>query len=149
MTELFDAVEPMVAPQMDARGLEFRRMEVAGKEPLVALADPEKAQQVLLNLLSNAVKFTPQGGRITLMADRRDSRINVHVVDTGIGIALARMEDIFEPFVQVDTSLTRTADGTGLGLAISRALAREMGGELTVRSVVGEGSTFTLTLPVA
>ncbi|HEY0996474.1 MAG TPA: GAF domain-containing protein, partial [Gemmatimonadaceae bacterium] len=137
--ELFEAVMPLVEPQMEARGLSFERASGAEAAQLVALADPEKTQQVLLNLLSNAVKFTPAGGRIALRAQREGGRIQVQVADTGVGIAATRVDDIFEPFVQVDTSLTRTADGTGLGLAISRALAREMDGDLTVRSVVGEG----------
>ncbi|HEY0996616.1 MAG TPA: ATP-binding protein, partial [Gemmatimonadaceae bacterium] len=140
---------PLVEPQMEARGLSFERAPEALASQLVAMADPEKTQQVLLNLLSNAVKFTPAGGRISLRARGEGSWIQVQVADTGVGIAAARVDDIFEPFVQVDTSLTRTADGTGLGLAISRALAREMDGDLTVRSTVGEGSTFTLSLPRA
>ncbi len=147
--ELFEAVMPLVAPQMEARGLAFERAPESLASALVAVADGEKTQQVLLNLLSNAVKFTPAGGRISLLARADAGWIQVQVADTGVGIAAARVEDIFEPFVQVDTSLTRTADGTGLGLAISRALAREMDGDLTVRSVMGEGSTFTLTLPKA
>jgi PAS domain S-box-containing protein len=145
--ELFEAVMPLVEPQMEARGLSFERAPEALASQLVAMADPEKTQQVLLNLLSNAVKFTPAGGRISLLARGAADAIEVQVTDTGVGIAAGRVEDIFEPFVQVDTSLTRTADGTGLGLAISRALAREMDGDLTVRSAVGEGSTFTLSLP--
>lgn len=147
--ELFDAVMPLVEPQMEARGLSFERAPESLASSLLAVADAEKTQQVLLNLLSNAVKFTPAGGRISLLALADGDWIQVQVADTGVGIAAERVEDIFEPFVQVDTSLTRTADGTGLGLAISRALAREMDGDLTVRSAVGEGSTFTLTLPKA
>jgi signal transduction histidine kinase len=117
------------------------------------LADRDKLQQILLNLLSNAVKFTEPGGRITLRAgvraDAPDPVVRFEVVDTGIGIPPEQLARVFEPFVQVDAKLTRTREGTGLGLAISRDLARGMGGELTVTSVVGTGSTFTLTLPRA
>jgi signal transduction histidine kinase len=109
--------------------------------------DSEKLEQILLNLLSNATKFTPRGGRITLVATRHGSRVEIAVSDTGVGIPPDRLSAIFEPFVQLDPSLTRERDGTGLGLAISRDLARAMGGEVTVTSVPGTGSTFTLVLP--
>jgi len=78
-----------------------------------------------------------------------DSRIAIEVTDTGRGIPDDQLERVFEPFVQIDTKLTRAGEGTGLGLSISRELARGMGGELTARSVLGAGSTFTLTLPAA
>jgi signal transduction histidine kinase len=112
-------------------------------------ADREKVQQILLNLLSNAVKFTDPGGRIAIavIAPPTDARVSLTVTDTGHGIAPDLHERIFEPFVQVDATLTRTQQGTGLGLAISRDLAWAMGGDLTVVSTVGAGSVFTLTLP--
>jgi signal transduction histidine kinase len=107
-------------------------------------------QQILLNLLSNPGKFTPLGGRVTIDAfsgpDSED-RVFLRVRDTGAGIARARQEHVFEPFVQVDASLTRRAEGTGLGLAISRDLARGMGGDLRARGGAGEGSSFTLIIP--
>ena len=116
---------------------------------LFARADREKLQQVLGNLLSNAVKFTEEGGAIALACSRIDTGIQIVVRDSGIGIPGDKLEAIFEPFVQVRSDLTRTAEGTGLGLAISRALARGMGGELTVESELGAGSAFTLILPSA
>jgi signal transduction histidine kinase len=73
--------------------------------------------------------------------------VNIHVTDTGPGIPATKLEAIFEPFVQLGGNLTRVAEGTGLGLAISRELARAMGGDVTVKSVFGEGAAFTLTLP--
>jgi signal transduction histidine kinase len=100
-----------------------------------------------VNLLSNAVKFTDRGGRITLAAVASGPSVRVTVRDTGIGIETHQRDRIFDPFVQVRSDLTRTAEGTGLGLAISRDLARGMGGDLTVESEPGAGSTFTLTLP--
>ena len=120
-------------------------------------ADREKLQQILLNLLGNAVKFTHARdgapGRIEVWCSVADGpgggRVALHVHDTGGGIAADQLERVFEPFVQADQRLTRSSEGVGLGLAISRDLARGMGGELTVASVVGEGSTFTLTLPRA
>ena len=86
-------------------------------------------------------------GRVAFGCARRSTTIVIHVSDTGRGIASDNLERVFQPFVQVDSTLTRTHEGTGLGLAISRDLARGMGGDLTVESSVGVGSTFTLTLP--
>ncbi len=138
--------EALVAPQVRAKGLTLR----IGKCPpdLTVHADAEKFRQILVNLLSNAVKFT-DSGMIELRCEAEDRRVAVHVHDTGIGIPEEKLQAVFEPFVQVRADLTRTAEGTGLGLAISRDLARGMSGDLTVESVPGEGSTFTLHLPRA
>jgi len=117
--------------------------------------DPDKVQQILLNLLSNAAKFTPAGGSIVVDAPMRAEgeapaeTLFLRVSDTGPGIPNDKQEAIFEPFVQVDRGLTRPTEGTGLGLAISRDLARGMGGDLRVRSRVGQGSSFTLSMPAA
>ncbi len=149
---LVTSVTPMLEPQMAAARL---TLATAVPEGLVARADREKTQQVLINLLTNAVKFTPAGGCVRIDAQADDasrgetSRLLLRVSDTGIGIAPAKLASIFEPFVQVDAGPTRRADGTGLGLAISRDLARGMGGDLTVESTPGVGSTFTLALPRA
>jgi two-component system CheB/CheR fusion protein len=109
--------------------------------------DGARVRQVVLNLLSNAMKFTDAGGRITVECVPAEADVIIRVTDTGIGIPQDKLELIFQPFVQLDSTLTRKADGTGLGLAISRSFAREMGGDLTATSVVGEGSVFTLRLP--
>ncbi|MES2523957.1 MAG: PAS domain-containing protein [Gemmatimonadota bacterium] len=141
-------VEPLVAPQLAAKRLVFASH--CADPTLTARADAEKTRQALLNLLSNAIKFTDAGGRVTVSCEHIDNaRVSIRVEDTGIGIAPEELQRIFEPFVQVNASLTRTAEGTGLGLAISRDLARGMGGELTAESTVGAGSTFTLILPRA
>jgi hypothetical protein len=115
-------------------------------------------RQILVNLLSNAVKFTNPGGAVTLLcgsADHSDPGARLvgdgpwtflRVTDTGIGIPPEQLTRIFEPFVQGDSGYTRAEGGTGLGLAISRQLARLMGGDITVQSAVGQGSTFTLWL---
>ena len=99
-----------------------------------------------MNLLSNAVKFTQPGGRIVLTYDLDQDTAYFRVSDSGAGIPQDALERIFEPFVQLDSGLTRAAEGAGLGLAISRRLARLMGGDLTVDSALGQGSTFTLSL---
>jgi len=92
------------------------------------------------------VKFTAPGGRIRISCDQDDAHVYVRVTDTGIGIPRDRRGAIFEPFVQLHRTLAHPSEGTGLGLAISRDLARGMGGELTVESEPGMGSTFTLVL---
>jgi signal transduction histidine kinase len=119
--------------------------------------DPQRVQQILTNLLSNAVKFTPAGGRLTVRCDTGHlptaSAENgnrwacISVCDTGVGISAEDIDRIFHPFVQVDTGYTRTQGGTGLGLTISRNLAQLMGGDITVESRLGKGSTFALWLP--
>ena len=110
--------------------------------------DPDKLRQILINLLSNAVKFTPPGGRIKISCAADESTVSISVEDNGPGIPADKIEAVFEPFVQLDRGLTRTTDGTGLGLAISRGLARGMGAEITLKTEVGKGSTFTLVLPL-
>jgi signal transduction histidine kinase len=115
----------------------------------VARGDREKVHQVLLNLLSNALKFTEPGGEVTVRTSVPHEMVHVAVSDTGAGIDPAHLDAIFEPFVQVDASLTRRAGGAGLGLPIARQLAAAMGGSVTVRSEPGAGSTFTLVLPHA
>ena len=112
-------------------------------------ADPMRLRQVLTNLLSNATKFTEAGEvrvRVGYAPEGEAGRLEVEVEDTGIGIAEAHIEQIFQDFVQADDSLTRRAGGTGLGLAISRQLVELMGGTLTVRSVPGMGSTFAFSI---
>ncbi|MDB4875537.1 MAG: sensor protein [Gemmatimonadetes bacterium] len=112
-----------------------------------AYVDPERLQQILLNLLSNAVKFTPSRGRITVQCAATKDAMRVSVRDSGVGIPAEKLQQIFEPFVQLERGQGPALGGTGLGLAISRDLARAMGGELTAESKLDEGSTFTLTLP--
>lgn len=118
--------------------------------PLLVWADRERVQQILFNLISNAVKFSDPGDRVQLDCRVTDETMTLEVIDTGHGIPPEKLESIFDPFVQVTPNLSADgAGGAGLGLAISRELARGMDGELTAESEVGEGSTFTLTLPRA
>ncbi|NUQ21659.1 MAG: response regulator [Gemmatimonadaceae bacterium] len=142
---LLHEVETMIAPQLTAKGLIY---ELSPLEPGTTVrADPEKLQQILLNLLSNALKFTSTGGHVRIACARSDTHVAISVSDTGRGIAEDQHKAIFEPFVQVDRSLTRESEGSGLGLAISRELAIAMQGDLSVSSELGAGSVFTLTLP--
>ena len=142
-----ETVMALLEPQASGKGL---RLEVGPCAPaLMALADRTKAEQIVLNLLSNAVKFTRSGGRVEVGCRAEKDRALIVVRDTGPGIPEDKQSAIFEPFVQLGRSLTSPHEGTGLGLAISRDLARAMGGDITVESVLGEGSTFTLALPRA
>jgi PAS domain S-box-containing protein len=141
------SVSAMLLPQAREKRIDL----VLGPcpEALCALADAVKMEQIILNLCSNAVKFTPQGGRVEVSCEGRGDQVAVMVSDTGVGIPPDQTDRIFEPFVQLGRGLTTQHEGTGLGLAISRDLARAMGGDLTVESEPGAGSTFTLTLPAA
>jgi signal transduction histidine kinase len=134
-----------VAPLLDEKSL--RRVCVGCDAPAIARADRARLEQILLNLLSNAVRFTSPGGVITITITEREQTVEVSVADTGIGIPREKLGAIFEPFVQVESGLTRTVGGTGLGLTISRALARAMGGDLSADSDGASWAMFTLTLP--
>ena len=112
------------------------------------VADERKVKQILLNLLSNAVKFTPEGGRVGLTATAAEGGITIAVSDTGIGIAPEDQAAIFEEFRQVGRDDARKQEGTGLGLTLAKKFVELHGGRIGVRSQVGQGSTFSFTLPV-
>jgi len=129
-----------------------KSLEYSCKLPTASVyvyTDPDKLRQILVNLVSNSVKFTEAGGHISVRCTEKKDAVTIEVQDTGRGIPPDKLDAVFEPFVQLDSGLTRTTEGTGLGLAISRGLARGMGGDLTARSELGVGSVFTLTLPLA
>ncbi len=109
--------------------------------------DPGRLRQIVFNLLSNAVKFTEQGA-LSVKVEAAGERLRVAIRDTGIGIPADKFDEVFESFKQVDAGTTRQFGGTGLGLAIVRNLAHALGGTVSVASVVGEGSTFTVDLPL-
>jgi len=126
------------------------RVECPGPIPATIQSDTTRLRQVLINLIGNAVKFTPSG-EIRLVVHRPhpagdDETICFDVVDTGIGMTAEQVSRLFQPFSQADSSTTRKFGGTGLGLTISRRLARKLGGDITVTSTVGGGSTFRLTV---
>ncbi len=110
--------------------------------------DERKVKQVLLNLLSNAIKFTPEGGRVSVQAGLSDGFAEVSVIDTGVGIATADHEAVFEEFRQVGSDYAKKHEGTGLGLTLSRRFVELHGGKIWVKSELGRGATFTFTLPV-
>jgi signal transduction histidine kinase len=111
------------------------------------VADERKVKQILLNLLSNAVKFTPEGGRVGLTATAAEDVITIAISDTGVGIAAADQATIFEEFRQVGTG-SQKQEGTGLGLTLTKKFVELHGGRIGVQSQLGQGSTFTFTLPV-
>ena len=116
------------------------------QEEDICIADERRIKQMLLNLLTNAIKFTP-AGQVSLVVKKVSQGITFTVSDTGIGIDSNQFQFLFEPFKQVDSRLNRQYEGTGLGLALTRKLARLHGGDVTVTSILGEGSQFTLFLP--
>jgi signal transduction histidine kinase len=136
----------MIEPQLAARGL---RYELNVPATLKAQVDREKIEQILLNLLSNASKFTLPGGCVTVeaaVAPDDDEFVELKVTDTGVGIPKNRLDAVFEPFVQVESSHAARVEGSGLGLSISREMARGMGGDISAESTMGVGSTFAIRL---
>ena len=140
-----ELAEELVRPQLEAKKIDYRYL--AGDQAVTVRSDRDRFQQIILNLLANAAKFTPEAGTVTVSWEARGEQVLIHVADTGIGIPADQLDRIFDPFVQVDASTTRKSEGVGLGLAISRDLARQMGGDVSVTSRTGKGSTFTLALP--
>ena len=109
--------------------------------------DGTKLRQMLVNLLSNGIKFTERG-EVRVGLSVRSGTLEVSIADTGVGIPAENIEEVFEPFWQAEQTATRKTGGTGLGLSVTRKLARLLGGDVTVASKVGVGTTFLLTLPM-
>jgi len=147
VNSVLSEVEGLCILQAKANGLTLTVTEC--DREIFATADAERFQQILLNLVTNAIKFTPKGGSIHVTCDDAMGAVRVRVKDSGVGVRMLDLERVFEPFVQVDRHLTsETQQGVGLGLSISRELARAMKGDLSLESVEGIGSTFTLLLPI-
>ena len=137
----------VLRPTAQKKGLDLR-VDLPADMPLYR-GDAGRLRQILLNLLGNAVKFTARGhveAAISIQRQTRHDRIRIAISDTGIGIAADRIGQVFDSFTQADSAIARQFGGTGLGLTISRMLAQQMGGDITVASVPGEGSVFTITL---
>ena len=159
---LGDAVEgavTMVEPHARAKGLELSNLVAAYGAEVTFFGDEDRVRQIVVNVLTNAIKFTPAGGTVKISAGSAETPspdaaltgpgpwVYIRVEDDGAGIAPDRLAAIFEPFEQGALESAPANEGSGLGLSISRRLARLMGGDLTVRSQVGRGSTFFLWLP--
>ncbi len=146
LSELLNELVAASAPHAARKGV---LLEVKGLEDLDEFDfDYDKVEMIAANLISNAVKFTPKGGRITIRAGSVDDKVAFEVQDTGPGIPEDQLEQIFERFHQVDSSLSREHEGTGLGLSLARELARLSEGDITVRSQVGRGTVFHVELPL-
>jgi two-component system, sensor histidine kinase len=144
-------VSSLIAPKADEKGIRLITPRIV--TDLAFIGDPHRLRQILINLLSNAVKFTASGEvsiSVTWTPSALSPRgfLNFTITDTGIGIAPDKLPLLFQKFTQADHSTTRRYGGTGLGLVISRELARLMGGDITVTSQLGTGSSFTVTLPI-
>jgi signal transduction histidine kinase/CheY-like chemotaxis protein len=143
-----ETVPPFLALAAD-KGLELR-WSVDSAVPTAVVGDPGRLRQVIVNLLGNALKFTESGSvALTVGAVRADAQsavLSVQVHDTGIGIPAEKLNIVFQPFTQADGSMTRRYGGTGLGLTITAQLVRLMGGEITVQSELGRGTTFSFTV---
>ncbi len=149
LAPLIDEVLFLMKPQLDERGL-AHRLTLPKELPSMLIGDPLRIRQVLLNLIGNAVKFTHQGSiGVSVTIERRSGKsmcLAIAISDTGIGIPADRLDAIFHAFAQADGSTTRNYGGTGLGLTISSRLVQLMGGQITVQSHEGLGSTFRFTL---
>jgi signal transduction histidine kinase len=136
----------MFRPMAEKKNIDLRG-QMAPDIPLLR-QDVVKLQQILQNLLSNAIKFTPEGGRVLLRAETEGLHVLLTVIDTGVGIAVEEQDRVFEKFRQSGNPLTREHAGTGLGLSIVRELAKLLGGDVSLQSELGRGSTFTIRLPL-
>jgi PAS domain S-box-containing protein len=144
IARIMNGLKEFVEPQLREKDLHFSVINEC--DDGIARGDEDKVRQILINLLSNAIKFTSTGGSIEVHCAIERETFKVSVKDDGLGIPKDKLDAIFEPFVQVGRDFSSPQGGTGLGLAISRDLARRMGGELEVKSELGKGSTFTLSL---
>jgi signal transduction histidine kinase len=145
--KLLEGLTAFFSPLTEQKTIKVR-LDVADDIPPIE-TDSQKVQQILYNLLSNAIKFTPEQGRIQIAAMMRDdTTVRISITDTGPGISKEDQEKIFEKFHQLDGSITRKGEGTGLGLAICQQLADLLAASIDLESAPGEGSTFSLDLPV-
>ncbi len=144
LAALIEQLARMFRPQAEAKGLAFR-VQITGLLPRRIRGDEKRVGQILINLLSNAVKFTPSG-EVRLRIGYSGEIARFQIMDTGVGIPQDQVEEIFQPFQRLASARGNAASGSGLGLTISKILAEIMGGELTVESAPGEGSTFSVRL---
>ncbi|WP_256622544.1 PAS domain S-box protein [Methanolobus chelungpuianus] len=144
MNEVFEDAEKLTGHLARKKKIE---LHVIKPENIELLADKIKVKQIIYNLLSNAIKFTPDNGRVALSATASGNKVRVSVTDTGIGIAESDFDKLFMPFKQINSQLSRQYSGSGLGLSIVKELVELHGGNVTVESEPGKGSTFSFTIP--
>ena len=148
-TEVIQLIQLAVSPFTGTALQSNVDLSIGPTRSLYALADPLRLEQALTNLISNALKFTPPGGAIRITAHREQDTVQIDVSDTGVGIKHTALDDIFNRFYRTPDAINAGVTGSGLGLAIARAMIETQHGQLTVTSALGEGSTFTITLPAA
>lgn len=146
LQDVCDGLINMFRPLAENKNIDMRS-QIEPDMPALR-QDITKLQQILQNLLSNAIKFTPEGGRVLLKADADTRYVTISVMDTGVGVAKEEQDLVFQKFRQSGNPLTREHAGTGLGLSIVRELCKLLGGEVTLQSELGRGSTFTVRLPL-
>jgi len=148
LNEILLNMKGLVGSQVETKELRYQYR--CSNASITARADAANVQRIVLNLLANAIKFTPLGGSVSLECESEPNAVAIHVIDSGMGIPLDKLEAVFQPFVQIrPRDALSNGNGTGLGLAISRRLAIAMGGSLSAVSDVGKGSAFTLRLQKA
>ncbi|MBL4634551.1 MAG: response regulator [Kofleriaceae bacterium] len=147
LIQVVEQVADLVSPIAQQKGLEFNT-QLATTLPRLVVGDSNRITQILLNLLNNAIKFTTEGTVVLAASWDEGTGLTISIEDTGIGIDAAAVETLFTPFTQAATSATKEFGGTGLGLSICLTLAECMGGSVACESVCGQGSTFTLSLPI-
>ncbi len=147
MMRLFEDVLGKVRPEMDAKNIIFN-VTIPAKLPKL-LIDKDKMTVTLVNLLGNAAKYTPEGGHVSFEIEWHDNQLEIHVVDSGIGIAQDEIAKIFDKFFRSNDPRVRDRTGSGLGLSIAQEIVRLHGGKLLVHSELDKGSKFTVILPVA
>ncbi|MCA9015385.1 MAG: ammonium transporter [Planctomycetaceae bacterium] len=145
-------IQALMSVRAENQEIRFK-LTFKGKVPIEIKSDPTRLKQILINLIGNAIKFTPDGGKVTMEtsyvnSDSGAPMLQFKVQDTGIGMTAAQMKNLYQPFVQADSSTTRKFGGTGLGLAISKRLSNMLGGDLICESVPKEGTEFTLTISI-
>jgi signal transduction histidine kinase len=145
MVDLFSALRGMFKPILQSGDVSLIFEEPDDIRQIYT--DHKKLSQILRNFISNALKFTPRG-EVRVSVQRTGDRVSFYVADTGIGIAAEHLPALFQDFVQVDAPIQKRLRGTGLGLSLSRKLALLLGGEVAVASTLGQGSTFSVTLPL-
>jgi signal transduction histidine kinase len=144
--DVCDGLLNMFRPLAEKKNIDVRS-QIEPDLPMLR-QDMTKLQQILQNLLSNAIKFTPEGGRVVLRAEADTKYVTISVMDTGVGVAKEEQDLVFQKFRQSGNPLTREHAGTGLGLSIVRELCKLLGGEVSLQSELGRGSTFTVRLPM-
>ncbi|MDP2215794.1 MAG: PAS domain S-box protein [Methanolobus sp.] len=145
MDEVFEDAEKLAGHLARKKNI---KLQIQKLENIELVADKIKIKQIIYNLLSNAIKFTPEHGKVNLLASVNHNRIKISVRDTGIGISEEDLDRLFLPFKQIDSQLSRQYNGSGLGLSIVKKLVELHGGDISVESKVGEGSTFAFTIPL-